>query len=164
MGLFLLTCYICDKKHLGRQSLFAAHHWNPQGHRDPLSSPNHMLLEQLELKILVLQGFCMPFDSLWTAISSPYFQGLHRPSVSMSRNIFFCLKIRDAYRKGAKYGAWSPESKIKIQTQYLLEHKDLSEAAWNAQIVPVAQTWNERSTWCRCSADELTQDRSSMLD
>lgn len=78
-------------------------------------------------------------------VSNLYFQGPHHSPVFISRSIFLQLeKNWDAGRKWAKYTDQCVESKIKIQTQYLLEHTDLCEAAVNEEMAQVAQTCGAR--------------------
>jgi len=48
-------------------------------------------------------------------------------------------------QEGVKYRAQSPASKIKTQTQCLLEHEDLSEMALNGKVAQIAQICNERN-------------------
>lgn len=149
MGLFLPTCYICDKKQLGNQlfhSRLRERNQNQQGHRGPSSSPHHVLLEQLEIKILV---FARPPHTIQLILNNTipnlYSQGSHHSPVFVSRSIFLQFKkIWDAGRRWAKYVDRCLESKIKIQTQYLLEHTDLSEVALNEEMAQVAQTCNAR--------------------
>lgn len=145
MGLFLLTCYVCDKKQLGSRLLFTGTvltvaRVQPKSAGTPGSfiQPSSRAPWAIGNKD---SGFCKA--SIYH--SSPYFQGPRHPPVSTSRSIFLQIKtIWDASGRGAKYRGQSPKSKIKIQTQYLLEHTDLSEVTLKGKIEQIAQTRNER--------------------
>lgn len=106
-----------------------------------------MLLEQVEIEI---QGFARPphttgftlndndndIQSLFPRAPSP-------PSFPEQKHLLAIREIRNTAGGGKK---WSPVSRkqIQIQTQYLLEDTDLSEAALNGRTAQIAHTCHER--------------------